>query len=364
MKKNILKKPIAVDLFCGAGGLSLGLKRAGFNILAAIDSDESVCLTFKKNHKGTEVINADISKLTVNGLLGRLNISKSKVALVAGGPPCQGFSMANGRTRTKNNPKNRMVNHFVRFVKEIQPPLFLMENVLGFKSINEGRVVRNLKTRFSKLGYKTSLFTLNAAYYGVPQNRLRVFLIGNRKGKEFKIPPQRYGNNSDNPLVTVRDALLGDLPKLIPPGNNVCKYADSPITAYQLKIRGKTRYLYNHVATRNNKTVQKRKAFVPIGGNWRNVPKKFCDIKVQFSATYKRLNPDEPSITVSNFRKSMLIHPYENRGLSVREAARLQSFPDSYIFYGGISSMQQQVGDAVPPPLAKAVGKQLIDLLV
>lgn len=363
MKKIINKKPIAVDLFCGAGGLSLGLKRAGFKVLAAIDSDENACSTFKKNHKGTKVIVADLSKLKVDDLLNRINISKNDIALVAGGPPCQGFSMANGKTRTKNNPKNRMVNHFVRFVKEIQPSLFLMENVLGFRSIDEGRVVKKLKTRFSKLGYKTNLVTLNAAYYGVPQNRLRVFLIGNRNGKEFKVPPQKYGSDNKNPLVTVRDALFGDLPKLIPPGNDVCEYANSPINAYQLKIRGKTRHLFNHIATINNKTVQKRKSLIPIGGNWRNVPKKFCDIKVQFSATYKRLNPKEPSITVSNFRKSMLIHPYENRGLSVREAARLQSFPDSYFFCGGISSIQQQVGDAVPPLLAKAVGKQLVALL-
>lgn len=364
MKKSSNKKPIAIDLFCGAGGLSTGLKTAGFRIAVAVDSDSCACLTYSKNHKKTKIICSDIAELKTEDILNQINLSKNDIALIAGGPPCQGFSMANGKTRTKNNPKNRMVNHFARFIKEIRPPLFLMENVLGFKSIDEGRVVKNLRARFSKLGYKTKLVTLNAAYYGVPQNRLRVFLIGTRNGKEFQEPLPKYGTNKKKLLVTVRDALLGDLPKLIPPGTNVCRYAEPPTSIYQSKIRGRANQLYNHIATRNNKKVHKRKSLVPIGGNWRNIPKEFCNIKVQFSATYKRLDPDQPSITVSNFRKSMLIHPYEDRGLSVREAARLQSFTDSYIFYGGISSMQQQVGDAVPPLLAKSVGKQLMAMLV
>jgi len=363
MSRILSKKPIAVDLFCGAGGLSTGLKSAGFKIAAAVDFDKNACLTYSRNHKRAKVISADIAKLKTDDLLNQINLPRNSIALIAGGPPCQGFSMANGKTRTKDNPKNKMVYHFVRFVREIQPPLFLMENVLGFKSINEGRIVKNLRARFSKLGYKTKLITLNAAHYGVPQNRLRVFLIGSRNGKEFQIPLPKYGAVGKKPVVPVKDVLFGDLPKLVPPGSNICEYADLPNSLYQSKIRGKTSQLYNHIATRNNEMVHKRKTLVPVGGNWRNVPKQFCDIKVQFSATYRRLSPDKPSITVGNFRKSMLIHPRENRGLSVREAARLQSFPDSYIFCSGISSMQQQVGDAVPPLLAKAVGKQLMVML-
>jgi len=364
MKKISNKKPFAIDLFCGAGGLSIGLKAAGFRIVSAVDYDSNVCLTYSQNHKRTKIISEDISKLEADDVLHQINQTKNDIALIAGGPPCQGFSMANGQTRTRDNPKNRMVNYFVRFVAKIKPPLFLMENVLGFRSIAGGRVAKNLRTKFSKLGYKTKLVTLDAAHYGVPQHRLRVFLIGSRNGKKFQEPTIKYGVGDRKSFITVKDALLGDLPRLIPPGHNICEYAGPPVTIYQSKIRGRNNQLYNHIATRNNKTVRKRKSLVPIGGNWRDVPKEFCDIKVQYSATYKRLNPNEPSITVSNFRKSMLIHPYANRGLSVREAARLQSFPDSYVFHGGISSMQQQVGDAVPPLLAKAVGKQLMAMLV
>lgn len=365
MKNMLGQKPKAIDLFCGAGGLSLGLKTAGFKIVAAVDFNDNACLTYKKNHKRTSVISADITILKPDDLLNQINLSKNDITLIAGGPPCQGFSMANGKTRTKNNPKNRMVNHFVRFVREIRPPLFLMENVLGFKSINDGKVVKSLEKRFHELGYKIKVVTLNAAHYGVPQNRLRVFLIGNRNNKEFQVPLSKYNNiRNRKTLVTVKNALCGDLPRLTPPGDNMSNYINSPTSTYQSKIRGKVNKLHNHIATRNNEVVHKRKSFVPIGGNWRNLSKKICNIKVQFSATYKRLDPNKPSITVSNFRKSMLIHPYENRGLSVREAARLQSFPDSYIFYGGISSMQQQVGDSVPPLLAKAVGKQLLALFI
>lgn len=363
MSRISSKKPIAVDLFCGAGGLSTGLETAGFRIAVAVDFDSNACLTYSQNHKKTKIISDDIVKLKANNLLNQINLSKNDISLIAGGPPCQGFSMANGKTRTRDNPKNRMVNYFVHFVSKIKPPLFLIENVLGFKSIAEGKVVQNLRAKFSKLGYKTKLVTLNAAHHGVPQHRSRVFLIGSRNGKGFQEPVPKYGISSKKSFVTVRDALLGDLPKLIPPGRNVCSYVGSPTTIYQSKIRNGIGQLHNHIATKNNETVHKRKSLVPIGGNWRNVPKEFCDIKVQYSATYKRLSPDKPSITVSNFRKSMLIHPYENRGLSVREAARLQSFPDSYIFHGGISSMQQQVGDAVPPLLAKVVGKALIKML-
>lgn len=364
MQGSSSKKPISIDLFCGAGGLSSGLEAAGFKIAIAVDSDSKACLTYSQNHKKTEIISEDITELKTQDVLNRANLSKKDITLIAGGPPCQGFSMANGQTRTRKNPKNKLVNHFVRFVREIRPPLFLMENVLGFKSIAQGKVVQSLRVRFSQLGYKTRLIVLDAASYGVPQHRLRVFLIGNKDGKKFQEPHPQYGISARKPFITVREAIIGDIPNLTPPGSNINNYAGPSATSYQSKIRGGVNKLYNHISTINNETVRKRKSLVPIGGNWKDIPKQFCDIKVQYSATYKRLDPDEPSITVSNFRKSMLIHPYKNRGLSVREAARLQSFPDSYVFYGGISSMQQQVGDAVPPLLAKAVGKQLIAMLV
>lgn len=365
MAKSIKKQPKAIDLFCGAGGLSEGLKNAGFDVVAAVEYNENVCRTYKENHKNTKVIRADISKLIPDDFLKQINHSKQDIVLIAGGPPCQGFSMANGQTRNKDNPKNKMVNHFARFVEQIMPPIFLMENVLGFKSIENGKMLKRLKKRFLKMGYKTSCITLNAANYGVPQNRYRVFLIGHRIRKELDMTLLPINNNLDKfRTITVREALIGDLPALVPPGENICSYINRPASKYQANIRGGMKNLHNHIATVNSTHVQKRQSFVPIGGNWKNVPRKYCKIRVQFSATYKRLDPNKPSITVSNFRKSMLIHPFENRGLSVREAARLQSFPDSYLFYGGICSMQQQVGDAVPPLLAKAVGEHLKAILV
>ena len=361
MRKTINKKPIAIDLFCGAGGLSLGLKRAGFKMIAAADFDKNACLTFKRNHRNTEVIHTDISKTKVHDFLNRIEVPKDEITLIAGGPPCQGFSMANGRSRGKNNPQNKMVNHFVRFVRKIKPQLFLMENVLGFRSLENGRIAENLKRKFSRLDYKTRLITLNAVNYGVPQNRIRIFLIVTRGSKNFQEPKIKLILKED--YITVKRAILGDLPKIThAPGKNICKYSKPPTSKYQIKIRKKANKLFNHIITKSNETVKNRQSLIPPGNNWRALPKRFCNIKVQFSSTYKRLDPSKPSITVGNFRKSMIIHPSENRGLSIREAARLQSFPESYVFKGGISSMQQQVGDAVPPLLAEAIGKKLVSL--
>lgn len=343
------KKPIAIDLFCGAGGLSEGLQVAGFDIASAVDFNHAAALTYQENHKNTKFIEADISHLEVKDFLKRTNLTASDIHLIAGGPPCQGFSMANGRTRTKNNPKNHLVYHFVRYVEEIRPAIFLMENVLGFTSIDNGNFLRDLKDHFIELGYNIKAVTLNAADYGVPQRRIRVFLIGSKNGSEFKEPRKTHGPEAEFPFITVKEAIIGDLPSIKEaPGNEICDYASAPKTDYQKKIRSKAKKVHNHIITKNSEEVRQRKSMVPPGGNWRDIPPTFCKIKVVLSCVYKRLDPEQPSITVSNYRKSMIIHPFEHRGLSVREAARIQSFRDNYIFRSSLSLMQQQVGDAVP----------------
>lgn len=344
--------------------MSEGLQASGFDVAAAVDFNHAAALTFQKNHKKTKFIEADISQLEVKDFLKRTELTCSDINLIAGGPPCQGFSMANGRTRTKDNPKNYLVYHFVRFVKEIKPPIFLMENVLGFTWIDKGNFLRELNEQFIELGYQINVITLNAADYGVPQRRIRVFLIGSKNGGQFKEPRKTHGPETSNPYVTVREAIIGDLPSIEEaPGYEVCDYVGEPMSKYQEKIRSKAKKVRNHIITKNNEEVRQRKSMVPPGGNWKDVPPAFCQIKVVLSCVYKRLDPDQPSVTVSNYRKSMIIHPYEHRGLSVREAARIQSFRDNYKFLSSISLMQQQVGDAVPPLLAKRVGKRLLEMV-
>jgi len=359
------KKPVAIDLFCGAGGLSEGLQAAGFHVAAALDFSHATALTYQANHKNTRFIEADIKALEVRDFLKQTGLTCADIDLVAGGPPCQGFSMANGRTRTRDNPKNQLVNHFVRYVREIQPPIFLMENVLGFTWIDKGNFLRELKEYFVAIGYRIKVVILNAADYGVPQRRIRVFLIGSKNKSEFKEPRKTHGPEASRSYVTVREAIIGDLPPIEEaPGYQMCDYLGKPQSKYQEKIRSRAKKVYNHIITRNSEEVRERKSFVPQGGNWRDLPPEKCRIKVVLSCVYKRLDPDEPSITVSNYRKSMIIHPFEHRGLSVREAARIQSFRDNYKFLSSISLMQQQVGDAVPPLLAKRVGKRLLEMVI
>lgn len=351
--------PIAIDVFCGAGGLSEGLQMAGFSVAVAVENDKNAASTYKRNHSNTVLISKDISDLTVNELLDAVGRYSSEIDIIAGGPPCQGFSMANGHSRHIHNSNNGFVWHFVKWVKQIKPKAFLMENVIGFTAIDGGKLKDALLRKFRELGYANAdIYTIDAANHGVPQHRRRVFLIGFLNRTKYEIPKQVFGT-CDKPFNTVADAILGDLPPIeYLPGMNKTNYVADPISNYQRKIRNNKKILYNHITTNCAEHIREKFSWIPQGGNWESI-KDRIGIRVQYSSLYKRLDPNMPSITMSNYRKSMIIHPIENRLLSVREAARLQSFSDSYIFEGGISSMQQQVGNAVPPLLGKAVAKQI-----
>lgn len=355
----------AVEIFCGPGGLSLGLERAGFTVVTSVDSDPHVESTYLRNshhHKKAQFIRADIGQLSGRDLLRQVGLGRSDVDLVAGGPPCKGFSSANLKTRNGDNPHNKMVDHFFRIVSEIKPRVFLMENVLGLiwwfaeEFLGEG-------TYFSKLesqGYEIQRVRLNALDYGVPQNRQRLFIVGKRIKRQFRQPEPSHGKEPLLPHVTLGEAILGDLPPIMDgEGQEICDYLSRPESPYQRSIRSRAKKVHNHVVTRNSDTVRLRMSKVPIGGNWRDIPPEFLGIRVSHSCLYRRLDPRKPSVTLGNFRKNMLIHPWEDRHLSLREAARLQSFPDDYYFDGPITHMQQQIADATPPLLAEAIGREL-----
>lgn len=354
----------AIDLFSGCGGLSLGLSHAGFQIVSAVEKDRHAFDTYTTNHKSItdNCFNSDIRTIKPFNVLEKIGIYQSELALVAGGPPCQGFSMANGQTRNPDNPKNEYVYDFINWIKALKPKAFLMENVKGFEQIDNGRFINDLLNALKNdLGYKNAVkIILDAADYGVPQHRKRVFLVGLRNGDFVE---SGLSDNNKTKFITVRDAIIGDLPKIDTlPGENLDNYLSEPTTKYQKKIRGNKKRLYNHITTKCADKILEKFSWIRQGENWTAI-KDRIGIRVQYSSLYKRLDENQPSITMSNYRKSMIIHPRENRLLSVREAARLQSFPDNYVFKGGISSMQQQVGDAVPPLLAKEVGKELLKLL-
>lgn len=351
---------IGIDIFSGAGGLSLGAEMAGLKISAAVEINKSAAQTFMRNHKGAEVYQGDIQEINPKSLVK----NNEPVFVIMGGPPCQGFSMSNTRTRNMENLNNFLFLEFVRFVQEIRPAWFVLENVWGLTNINEGKTQTMIEDCFRAIdGYNNiSSSILWASDYGVPQKRNRFFLVGNRLGIDFVFPKKHTS------IVTVADA-IADLPSL--QNGEMLEEADytqslDEASKYAQQMRKGSEKARQNFVSKNNDLVIERYKHIGQGQNWRAIPdylmQNYADKGRCHSGIYKRLRADQPSVVISNYRKSMLIHPYEDRGISVREAARLQSFPDTFIFEGTLMHIQQQIGNAVPPLLAKAVFKQIIKL--
>lgn len=346
---------IGIDLFAGAGGLSLGAKRNGIDIAYAVERDPNAAKTFSFNHPETHVINDDIKNIRDPQIY---SVKGSRLILF-GGPPCQGFSTSNQKTRNKMNPQNWLFYEFVRFVRRLRPRWIVIENVKGITETENGLFSQLLYQGFQELGYFCNVYLLCASDFGIPQKRNRFFLIASQKAVALDF--EQYKKREP---VSVYDA-ISDLPSL-PNGANcdVLPYKCPPRSEYAAKLRGTLSECSGHFVTKNSDTVIQRYTHIPPGGNWSFIPDKlmrnYKDKSRCHTAIYYRLAQNEPSITIGNYRKSMIIHPWENRGLSVREAARLQSFPDNYHFSGSIGFCQQQVGNAVPPMLAEVIFKEIM----
>lgn len=348
MKKEL----IGVDLFSGAGGLSLGAEMAGVCVKIAVESDPYAAKTYRLNHPYTLMLNQDIRTIK------KLKVETSSPTVLFGGPPCQGFSTSNQKTRNKSNPQNWLYKEFIRLAKEMLPDWIVFENVRGIIDTEKGYFSNTIVKAFSTIGYTCSPWVLCASDYGIPQTRSRFFLIGSLHGKTVSRPAY------SDAKVTVKDA-IEDLPNLESGANqNVLQYRMAAKSNYAKWLRRGLEQCSGHLVTRNSNSVLARYPFIPQGGNWEDIPDNlmvnYSDKSRCHTGIYKRLSENEPSITVGNYRKSMLIHPWEDRGLSVREAARLQSFPDDYVFCGSIGFQQQQVGNAVPPLLARAVFQAIL----
>lgn len=350
-------KPIGIDIFSGAGGLSLGAEWAGIDVTTAIEMNPSAALTYRHNHPNANVVCEDIQALDAHNFANEGN----PVFIILGGPPCQGFSMSNTMSRNMENPKNYLFREFVRFVRDIKPKWFLFENVWGFTKMEEGHIATMIQGLFENLGYNVKKTVLWAHEYGVPQKRNRFFMVGNRDGIDFEFPEPDKKH-----IVTVKEA-IDDLPPL-KNGDmfESLQYAKraKDATKYERLMRNGSRKSKQNYVSRNNDLVIQRYHYIGQGQNWRAIPDflmtNYADKKRCHSGIYKRLKENEPSVVISNYRKSMLIHPTQDRGISVREAARLQSFPDTFWFEGPISHIQQQIGNAVPPLLAKAVFQKIL----
>lgn len=355
-----IKKPkhfIGVDVFSGSGGLSLGAEMAGIDVRYAVEVWPSAARTYKRNHPNSVVFNKDIKEIDPKTEIGK---EDERIFIIMGGPPCQGFSMSNQRReengRTMENPKNQLFKQFVRFVDQLQPDWFLFENVEGIINMEKGETIKMIAQSFRDLGYHISEPTiLWANDFGVPQRRNRCFIVGNKVGIDFEFP------EPTGELVTVSDA-IDDLP-ILKSGDNIpelpYRLSIEQCSSYAKYMRRNSEQSLQNQVSQNNALVIKRYSYIPQGGNWRSIPEElmtnYKDKGRCHSGIYKRLRADAPSVVISNYRKMMLIHPTQDRGLSVREAARLQSFPDDFYFDGPISHIQQQIGNAVPPLLAKAI---------
>lgn len=328
---------------------------AGIDVKLAVEQDPYAAATYSFNHPTTKVIVSDIKELRIVTVP-----KKGESSILFGGPPCQGFSTSNQRNRDRKNQANWLFEEFIRVVKLWKPDWVVFENVKGIieteKGVFKEKVIQSLKDA----GYITSSGILCASDFGTPQKRSRFFLIGSRHGISIEMP-----RPTQRKPITVKQG-IDDLPKLRNGANvNFLPYSHTARSKYAKSMRNGKKGCTNHLVTKNAPHILKRYSHIPQDGNWENIPKKlmgnYTDVSRCHTGIYRRLSEIKPSVVIGNYRKNMLIHTIQNRGLSVREAARLQSFPDWYEFKGSIGFQQQQVGNAVPPFLAKAVFENIME---
>ena len=359
----------AIDLFAGAGGCSLGFINKGFKILLANDNWEAAAKTYKENHKNTEFILKNIEDLEVKEILEKTSMSRGEIDVIIGGPPCQGFSTVG--KRFIDDPRNKLFKEYVRIVEGVYPKVFVMENVVGLTNMQKGKVLEQALKEFRLIGYKVDFRILNAVDYGVPQYRERVILIGTRYdiNIEFPLPTTIEHNLFSNAQsrITIMDA-ISDLPP-IEAGCNVVEYKIAPLNIYQKTRRKDCVKLTLHSAVSHNKKLQDMMAYIPDGGSvWgiECLPQHLRPTS-GYKNTYCRLDSKEPAMTITrNFAcvsSSRCIHPFQNRGLTPREAARIQSFDDDYIFIGSRSDISLQIGNAVPPLLSEKIAETVLNML-
>ena len=394
LEDKVADKMLLIDLFAGAGGLSCGLEMAGFKAILANEIDQNFADTYKFNHPQTNVSVADIRQLIKNGNLRRdLGLDNTEIDLLAGGPPCQGFSI-NAPIRSLDDPRNHLFKDFISVAEIFQPKAILIENVPGIVSLGRGTVVEQIYKEFDRLGYNLNHRILFAAHYGVPQMRYRAIFIGvkgrNRRikfpepthdangvanftgARELCIPIDPLFNQSLKPFTTVWDA-ISDLPE-IEPGCVIEKYPYKTPSknAYQKYLRRNSKYIHNHYCSRLAKINLERLKYIPQGGSWRNIPFELLPAGLKrarrsdHTKRYGRLHPNSLCSTIMTKcdpHWGSFFHPTQDRVLSVREAARIQSFPDRFLLFGSLTQQYEQVGNAVPPLMAKAIGQTIKELI-
>lgn len=346
-----------LDLFCGCGGLSKGFEMAGYNIILGVDFNEPALKTYAHNHKGSKTLCGDLSAPETFDKIDKLLDGKT-IDVIIGGPPCQGFSLTG--PRNFDDERNKLYLAMIETVKRFSPKAFMIENVPGMATLYKGEVKDEIIRRFTKMGYKVSYKILCSADYGVPQIRKRLVFVGLRNSKEdFTFPDP---TNTEDNYITCEQA-ISDLPSLeFELGADVSEYQESPKNEYQQMMRGNCNVLHNHRAIDHKQFVKDTIALVPDGGNYKDLPKGVGESRI-FHMAWTRLRSDKPARTVDTGHRN-LFHFKWNRCPTVRESARIQSFPDDFVFLGTKGQQDKQVGNAVPCLMAKAVGLQIARYLI
>lgn len=379
-------RPTAIDLFSGAGGITLGLINAGFDVLFCSDIDEACCLTHKRNFPNIPFAREEIEKLRGKDILRATGLKRGQLDLLIGGPPCQGFSIIGQREIW--DARNGLFHDFLRIAEELKPKCIIIENVTGLATLSKGAVLGEIGHAFREAGYAVDCAELLAAQYGVPQMRWRMFFVGwrldqNRRGG-FPLPthgragigdlvPNRTTTAEDSAgFVTIAEA-ISDLP-VIEGGEFRTAYRCSPQSPYQEAMRqGASKEVFNHYAARLSNQNMVRVRYLKPGQDWRDLPRELLPAGMQralrkdHTRRYRRMRwGGIARAIITRFRdpkSGEYIHPQQHRTISIREAARIQSFPDWFVFEGSYSQQYEQVGNAVPPLLARAVAVEIRKML-
>lgn len=382
-----------MDLFCGTGGFSKGFENTGaFSVVYGIDVLPVAVETFRLNHSRAVALEADIREVRLRSVAHRTGLARGEVDVIVGGPPCQGFSSIRPfRSAMEDDPRNSLFEEFTAYVDYFRPQVFVMENVVGLATHNQGTTIEQILTCFDGLGYTSDWRIINAAHFGVPQKRERLVMIGAQHGTRAKFPSPTHAGEfktigvrdrarrlappppSDEPALfafdepKLPDALtameaIGDLPPVVA-GETAGQYDLPPQNDYQAARRRRAQRLDLHVATGHSERMLEIIRY--SGSNINSVPQHL--IASGFSSCYSRLDPDEPAVTLTvNFvhpASNKCIHPFQDRALTLREGARLQSFDDDFSFSGSRTQIAKQIGNAVPPLLGQAIAESVLDML-
>ncbi|WP_459856357.1 DNA cytosine methyltransferase [Humidesulfovibrio idahonensis] len=367
---------VCIELFAGAGGMMLGLEQAGFRTLVASEIHPDPCKTLKRNFPDIPVLQGDASKLTFSDLIAfsGSDYRPGEIDLIAGGPPCQGFSTAG--LKDKTDPRNTLIGEFIRIISEARPKAFILENVTGLVTLHNGALFAHVLEMLNDLNYNTRHKILYASHYGVPQMRRRLIVIGVRDGKHPGFPSPTHTEKSsqlrldatcNKSFTTCWDA-LSDLPQ-IDQGEVATSFNGPPVNNYQKLMRQGATELFNHQASKHKPDTIQYYSLVPPGGTALDIAPEFRKKKQGM----QRWPLDGLARTITT-EPTDFLHPTLHRIPTIRELARIQSFPDRYEFLGqrttgnqmrrlGYCAQSQQVGNAVPPLLAQAIGEHILSKL-